>query len=64
MSGTRTFYVYFVSYASANGFGNLEISLLRPINSIADTKAITEIISAHATEPVILYYQLLRKDEK
>jgi hypothetical protein len=57
-----TFHVYFVSFAHANGFGNLEISMRAPITGIADVKAIAEFLRARATDPVVLYYNLLRTD--
>jgi hypothetical protein len=57
-----TFHVYFVSYAHRYGFGNAEIKMRAPITGMTDIKEIAEFLSAHADDPTVLYYNLLRTE--
>ena len=58
-------WIYFVSYASADGYGNCEIPLDREIKSIKDVKSISHTLEKFAGECVaVLNFTLLRREPR
>lgn len=55
---------YFVSFADATGFGCSEISLTKPIRSLADIQVVSDLLKTQATgSPIVLYFAPLGTSE-
>jgi hypothetical protein len=56
--------MYLVAYTHTSGFGNIEIGIDHPINSLADVREIEQIIVSHGVaSPIILNWMLMAGPE-